>query len=46
MVARLLLDTHALIWYADNSPQLPESLRQQLDAVDTQCLISIAFFEN
>lgn len=44
MAARLLLDTHALVWYADNSPQLPAALRQQLDAANTHCLVSIVSF--
>ena len=44
MPARLLLDTHALVWYADGSAQLPDSLRQQLDDAHTQCLVSIVSF--
>jgi len=44
MTSRLLLDTHALIWHADNSPQLPTSLRQQLDAPATHCMVSIVSF--
>ena len=44
MTTRLLLDTHALVWYADNSPQLPASLRQLLDEKQTKCVVSIVSF--
>ncbi len=44
MLARLLLDTHALVWYADNSPRLPETLRQTLDDSQTECFISVVSF--
>ncbi|RZK16189.1 MAG: type II toxin-antitoxin system VapC family toxin [Hymenobacter sp.] len=44
MPARLLLATHALIWYADGSPQLPDSLRLQLDDAHTECFVSVVSF--
>ncbi len=44
MPARLLLDTHALVWYADNSPRLPETLRQELDDAQNECFVSIVSF--
>ncbi|QKG51513.1 type II toxin-antitoxin system VapC family toxin [Hymenobacter sp. BRD67] len=44
MPARLLLDAHALVWYADNSLLLPEALRHELDDVQNECVVSIASF--
>lgn len=44
MPARLLLDTHALVWYADNSPRLPETLRQELDDAQNEYFVSIVSF--
>lgn len=44
MSARLLLDTHALVWYADNSPRLPAAVRQELDDAQTECVVSVVSF--
>ncbi|MDJ0364984.1 type II toxin-antitoxin system VapC family toxin [Hymenobacter sp. H14-R3] len=39
-----MLDTHALIWYADGSPQLPVATRQLLDSPVVERLVSIVTF--
>lgn len=44
MPARLLLDTHALVWYADDSPRLPETLRQLLDDAQNEYMVSVVSF--
>lgn len=41
---RVLLDTHALLWYADNAPQLPRALKQWLDDEHTICRVSVVSF--
>lgn len=41
---RLLLDTHALVWYADHSAQLPAATRALLDANDSALFVSIVSF--
>lgn len=43
---RVLLDTHALVWYVDGSARLPDSVRELLDDVQTTCYIStVSFWE-
>jgi len=37
---RYLLDTHAILWYADASDELPQTVRELMDA--SECLYSIA----
>ena len=39
---RLLLDTHALLWWADDSPRLPELARQAIGDDDNDVLVSAA----
>jgi PIN domain nuclease of toxin-antitoxin system len=46
VVTRVLLDTHALIWYADDAPQLPPLVRQLLDDPAVERLVSaVSFWE-
>jgi PIN domain nuclease of toxin-antitoxin system len=40
-VTNLLLDTHAFIWYSENDPNLPESIKTDIENADRVC-ISIA----
>jgi PIN domain nuclease of toxin-antitoxin system len=40
-VTNLLLDTHAFIWYSENDPKLPESIKIDIESADQVC-ISIA----
>lgn len=42
--SRLLLDTHALVWYADNAPQLPETTKAYLNDDRSELYISIVNF--
>ena len=45
MTARqVLLDTHALVWYADGSARLPATLRQWLDDERTTRYVGIVTF--
>lgn len=39
---RLLLDTHALLWWHADDPRLPDSARQLIQAPGTQVLVSAA----
>ena len=39
---RLLLDTHALVWWLTDSPQLPPAVRQQIANPDNTVLVSAA----
>ena len=39
---RLLLDTHALVWWLTDSPQLPATVRQQIADPDNTVLVSAA----
>ncbi|MGI4832864.1 MAG: type II toxin-antitoxin system VapC family toxin [Janthinobacterium lividum] len=41
---RVLLDTHALVWYANGDTQLSLALGQQLDDPQTTCLVSVVSF--
>jgi PIN domain nuclease of toxin-antitoxin system len=40
-VNNLLLDTHAFIWYSEDEPKLPESIKIEIETADRVC-ISIA----
>ena len=40
-MSNLLLDTHAFIWYSENDPKLPESIKIDIENADRVC-ISIA----
>jgi PIN domain nuclease of toxin-antitoxin system len=33
-VSSLLLDTHTFIWFAENSPNLPASVREEIESAD------------
>src|SRR4029453_4247547 len=39
---KLLLDTHAFLWMVDASPELPDRVRELLEADDTDLYPSIA----
>jgi len=41
---RVLLDTHALVWYADNSARLPEAMKQLLADEQTTVYVSVVSF--
>lgn len=41
-MARLLLDTHTLLWYAQNDPRLPLAVAQAVQAAGAGCFISRA----
>ena len=44
--ARLLLDTHALVWYADDAPRLPGKIKAQLDDDRSELYVStVSFWE-
>lgn len=38
----LLLDTHALLWWVDDAPQLSSKARQALLAWESECFVSVA----
>jgi PIN domain nuclease of toxin-antitoxin system len=38
---RLLLDTHALLWWVDNAPQLSAAARQHVAAEGNPCFVSL-----
>ncbi len=40
-MTKLLLDTHAFIWYSENDSKLPESIKTEIEIADRVC-ISIA----
>jgi PIN domain nuclease of toxin-antitoxin system len=40
-VTNLLLDTHAFIWYSEDDPKLPESIKTEIETAD-RVYISIA----
>lgn len=42
--SRLLLDTHTLVWYADQSNQLPVTTRALLDAAESTLFVSVVSF--
>ena len=39
---RLLLDTHALLWFAEDSPQMPESAKSILEDTNNEKWVSVA----
>ena len=39
---RLLLDTHAFLWWAEDSPRLPQSARRAIHDEDNDVLVSAA----
>lgn len=39
---KLLLDTHAFIWFVENDNNLPESVRNLIENIENEILISIA----
>ena len=39
---RYLLDTHTLLWYFDDSPNLPDSIAAAIENPDAQKFISVA----
>ena len=39
---RYLLDTHTLLWYFDDSPNLPDSIAAIIENLDIQKFVSIA----
>ncbi len=39
---RLLLDTHAFLWFANDDPQLGVAAREAIEAVDADVLLSLA----
>lgn len=39
---RLLIDTHALLWFAENAIQLSEPARRAIEDPGNQCFVSIA----
>lgn len=39
---RLLLDTHAFLWWIDDAPQLSDSARRAIADTRNDCLISVA----
>ena len=39
---RYLLDTHTLLWYFDDSPNLPDSIAAAIENLDAHKLISVA----
>lgn len=38
----LLLDTHAFLWWVDNSPRLPKKARVAIGRPDETCFLSLA----
>lgn len=42
--SRVLLDTHALVWYAEDSLQLPEPIKQLLANEQTTAYVSVVSF--
>ena len=39
---RLLLDTHALIWFIEGSPRLSARAREAIEALENECWVSVA----
>lgn len=39
---KVLLDTHALIWFLNGDNQLPEKVKALIEDTETKCFISIA----
>lgn len=38
----LLLDTHSILWFADDSPQMPEALKVLIESDECTTFVSIA----
>lgn len=36
-----LLDTHTLLWFLEDDPQLPEKVRKEIADIDNKCYVSI-----
>jgi len=36
-----LLDTHTLLWFLEDDPQLPEKVKKEIINIDNNCFISI-----
>jgi PIN domain nuclease of toxin-antitoxin system len=41
---RLLLDTHAFLWWVDDAPQLSRRARAAIANAENECLVSLASF--
>lgn len=41
---KLLLDTHALIWYITDNSQLPGTTRQLIEMPENSCYVSVATY--
>lgn len=41
---RLLIDTQAIIWFAENNPQLSATARGAIEAPENDCFVSMASF--
>lgn len=39
---KYLLDTHTLLWFLEDDPQLPKKVRKEIADIDNRCYISIA----
>lgn len=39
---KYLLDTHTVLWYIGEDPQLPASLRKQIEDRSNSCFVNIA----
>ena len=39
---RYLLDTHTLLWFLQDDPQLPEKIANEITNIDNNCYVSIA----
>lgn len=39
---RYLLDTHTLLWFLQDAPQLPGAVADRVEASDAECLVSLA----
>lgn len=37
-----LLDTHTLLWFLEDDPQLPEKVKKEIADIDNKCYVSIA----
>ena len=34
---KYLLDTHTLLWFLEDDPQLPEKVRKEIADIDNKC---------
>jgi PIN domain nuclease of toxin-antitoxin system len=41
-MARLLLDTHAFLWWIDDAPQLTDTARRAIGDASNECYLSVA----